>query len=246
VNPSQPATRPVARVIRTLARTPDAVYAAVVVPVVIVLAAAAMQPWLPPSHLLRDSQVVAIAHGSPHAAYGLVSNLGILVMALTSGAALLGWTVLRATPGTMRPLLGWAGLLTLALVLDDLLLLHETFTFATWTRVLFGAAYAGAFAWFLLRFRATIRERLDIGLLALSGVALGASLLVDAVLEPTQFSVLVEDGAKLLGFAAWSAFVVRAALLALGSRADAAGYLAPDSSSPAGVPVSEPGPATAK
>lgn len=214
--------RPLTHVLRAIARTPSAVYAAVVVPVVLAMVAVAVQPWLPPSHLLRDSQVVAVAHGSSHAAYGLVSNLGILALALTSGAALIGWFVLRTTPGRMPPLLGCAGLLSLALVLDDLLLLHETLTFATGARVMFAAAYAGAFACFLVRFRATILQQLDVGLLGLSGVALGSSLLVDAVFESaTQLSVLVEDGAKLLGFAAWAAFVLRATILALGARADA-------------------------
>ena len=227
MSPSHPRPPVVTRTMRALARTPRATYAAVVAPVALLLVAVALQPWLPPSHLLRDSQVVAIAHGNPHAAYGLVSNLGILVMALTSGAALLGWIALRAAPGRMRSLLGGAGLLSLAVVLDDLLLLHETFTFATWARLAFIVAYAGAFAWFLVRFRALIEQRLDLGLLVLAGAALGSSLLVDAALEATQLSVLLEDGAKLLGFVAWSAFVVRAALVALGSRADAAGGAPP-------------------
>ena len=216
-------SRPVTEVLRAMARTPNAVYAAVAVPVVLAMVAVALQPWLLPSDLLRDSQAIAADRGDTHSAYGLVSNLGILAMALASGAALLGFAILRDTTGRMRPLLGCGALLSLAIVLDDLLLLHETLTFAAWARVLFAAAYAGAFACFLVRFRATIRQHLDVGLLLLAGVALGSSLLVDTVVEPaTQLSVLVEDGAKLLGFVAWSAFVLRSAVFALTRRADAA------------------------
>ena len=216
-------SRPVTEVLRLLARTPNAVYAAVVVPVVLTMVAVALQPWLLPSDLLRDSQTVAAARGNAHSAFGLVSNLGILAMTLSSGAALLGFAILRGTPGRMRALLGCGAMLSLAFVLDDLLLLHETLTFATWARVLFATAYAGAFACFLVRFRATIRQHLDVGLLILAGAALGSSLLVDMVVEPaTQLSVLVEDGAKLLGLVAWSAFLLRSAVVALTRRTDAA------------------------
>lgn len=223
MSPAVTGSRPVTEVPRAMERTPYAVYAAVAVPVVLAMVAVALQPWLLPSDLLRDSQAVAAARGNAHSAYGLISNLGILVMTLASGAALVGFAILRGTPGRLRALLGCGALLSLAIVLDDLLLLHETLTFAAWTRVLFAAAYAGAFAGFLVRFRATIRQHLDVGLLLLAGAALGSSLLIDTLVEPaTQLSVLVEDGAKLLGFVAWSAFLLRTTMLALTQRADAA------------------------
>jgi hypothetical protein len=204
--------------------TPWAAYAAVVVPVVIVLGAVAMQPWMPLSDLMRDSQVVAVARGDANAAYGLLSNLGILVMALASGGALIGRLALRGAPGPVRSLLAWSALLSLAVALDDLLLLHETLAFAAWAGALVGAVYGLAFLSYYLRFRATIRRDLGAGLLALAVAALGFSLVVDGLMEPaTQSSILLEDGAKLLGFVAWSAFVLRAAVLALRSRASAPG-----------------------
>lgn len=215
---------------RARANTPVTVYLAVVLPVVVVVVAAALQPWLPPSDLLRDSQVVAAGHGDAHTAYGLVSNLGVLVMALAAGAALLGRLVLRrmpaatpdatpdsvTTPDRIRPLLAWSAVISLLFALDDLLMLHETAAVIPGAAALFGAGYALVFLGFVVRFRTTIRE-LDAGLLVLAVAALAASVLVDVVMEPTEWTVLIEDGAKLVGIVAWSAFVLRAALAALGA-----------------------------
>ena len=196
--------------------TPPAAYLAVVLPVVMVLGVVAMQPWMPPSDLLRDSQVVAGAHGGANAAYGLLSNAGILVLALAGGGALVGRLALRGTAVPERSLLAWSALLSLAVALDDLLMLHETAAFAAWAGALVGAAYGLAFVSFYLRFRTAIRRDLGAGLLALAVVALGFSVVVDGLAEPaTQWSVLLEDGAKLLGFVAWSAFVLRAAVVAI-------------------------------
>lgn len=219
---------------RARANTPVTVYLAVVLPVVVVVVAAALQPWLPPSDLLRDSQVVAAGHGDAHTAYGLLSNLGVLVMALAAGAALLGRLVLRrapaatpaaaadatpdsvTTPDRIRPLLAWSAVISLLFALDDLLMLHETAAVIPGAAALFGAGYALVFLGFVVRFRTTIRE-LDAGLLVLAVAALAASVLVDVVMEPTEWTVLIEDGAKLVGIVAWSAFVLRAALAALGA-----------------------------
>lgn len=196
--------------------TPAKVYLAVVLPVMVALGAVAVQPWMPPSDLLRDSQVVAGEHGSAHTGYGLLSNLGIVVLAASAGAALVGRLALRGTGDRLRPLLAWSAVLSLTLALDDLLLLHETATFLPWAGALFGAAYGLAFLLLLVWFRTEIRQELDAGLLVIAVAALAASALVDVVIEPpTQWSVFIEDGAKLLGLVAWSAFVMRAAILAL-------------------------------
>ena len=107
-------------------------------------------------------------------------------------------------------------MLTLVLVLDDLLLLHEAAAFAPWAGALVAAAYGLAFLRFVVRFRDVILRDLDVGLLLLAVGSLGLSLVTDLLVAPTQSSVLVEDGAKLLGLVAWSAFVLRTALFALG------------------------------
>ena len=81
---------PAAWMLRILSRTPPAMYLAVILPVVAVMAATVLQPWLPPSDFLRDSQVVAAGHAGASPAYGLVSNVGIIVLTLSSGGATLG------------------------------------------------------------------------------------------------------------------------------------------------------------
>lgn len=208
--------RPDAPHVRGIGHTPVHVYLAVVLPVAIALGAVAVQPWLLPSDLLRDGQAVAAAHGSAATAYGLLSNLGIVVLAASAGAAFVGRLALRGTADRLRPLLAWSAALSLALALDDLLLLHETATFLPWAGALFVGAYGAAFVIFVVWFRAPIRQELDAGLLVITAAALAASAVVDVVIEPpTQWSVFIEDGAKLLGVVAWSAFVMRAAILAL-------------------------------
>ena len=199
---------------RMMARTPLPVYASVVLPVVVLLAAAALQPWLPPSDLMRDSQVIAARHHAVSPAYGLVSNLGIVVLALSSGAAVTARLVLREARAPWPRLLLWMAVVSLALVLDDLLLLHEAATFASWIGAVVAAAYGFAFLRFVLEFRTLIVRDLEVGLLALAVGSFGVSAATDLLVAATQASVLVEDGAKLLGLVAWSAFVLRTALAA--------------------------------
>jgi hypothetical protein len=211
----RPDERPAASMPPILSRTPPAVYLAVVLPVVVVMAATVLQPWLPPSDLLRDSQVVAVRHTDESPAYGLISNMGIVVLALSCGAAAIGRLVLRDAPAPWPRLLLWTAVLTLVLVLDDLLLLHEAAAFAPWAGALVAAAYGFAFLRFVVRFGVVIVRDLDAGLLMLALGSLGLSLVTDLVAGPTQWSLVVEDGAKLLGLVAWSAFVLRTAFVAL-------------------------------
>ncbi|WP_159605400.1 hypothetical protein [Agromyces humi] len=197
-----------------IARTPPRVYASVVLPVAVLLAAAAVQPWLAPSDLMRDSQVIAARHDAASPAYGLVSNLGIVVLVLSSGAAATARLILRDARAPWPGLLLWMAVLSLVLALDDLLLLHEAATFAPWTGAVVAAAYGFAFLRFVLAFRSLIVRGLDVGLLLLAVGSFGVSAATDLAVAATQASVLVEDGAKLLGLVAWSAFVLRAVLAA--------------------------------
>lgn len=198
-----------------MTHTPTAMYLAVGLPVAAALAAAAVQPWLPATDVLRDAQDVAARHGDSHTAYGLLSNLGAVVTAMASGGALIGWIVLRGRPGQLRSLLLWSALISLAFALDDLLLLHETAAFLPGASIAIAATYAFVFFRYVVRFRTTIREHLGTGLVVVAVGALAVSALVDIVIDPTRWSVFIEDGAKLLGVVAWSVFVMRAALAAL-------------------------------
>ena len=172
---ARPDERPTAWMLRILSRTPPAVYGVVVLPVVVVMAATAWQPWLPPSDLLRDSQVVAAGHAGASPAYGLISNVGIVVLALAGGGAVIARIILRDAPAPWPRLLLWTAVLTLVLALDDLLLLHEAAAFAPGAGVLAVAAYGLAFLRFVVRFRVVIIRDLDVGLLLLAVGSLGVS-----------------------------------------------------------------------
>ena len=211
---TRPDERPAAWMLRILSRTPLAAYLSVLLPVVVLMAATVLQPWLPPSDLMRDSQVVAAGHAGASPAYGLISNVGIVALALSSGAAAIGRLALPDAPAPLPRLLLWIAVLTLVLVVDDLLLLHEAAAFAPLAGVLTAAAYGLAFLRFVARFRDVIVRELDVGLLLLAVGAFGVSAVTDLLVAPTQTSVLVEDGAKLLGLVAWSAFGLRTTLFA--------------------------------
>jgi hypothetical protein len=220
---ARPHDRPAASMLRILSRTPPGVYLVVVLPVVVVMAATVLQPWLPPSDLLRDSQVVAARHSGASPAYGLISNVGIVILALSSGGAAIARVLLHEARAPWPRLLLWIVALTLVLALDDLLLLHEAAAFAPGAGALVAAAYGLAFLRFILRFRDVIVRDLDVGLLLLAVGSFGVSLVTDLLVAPTQSSLLVEDGAKLLGLVAWSAFGLRTALIALERGGAAAG-----------------------
>ncbi|WP_438853841.1 hypothetical protein [Agromyces sp. M3QZ16-3] len=199
-------------------RTPPWLLAAIAAAVVIAMAVVVTQPWMVPTDLVRDAQVVAAARGAASPAYGLVSNLGIVGMLLAAGAACAA-LALRPRRQDVRRLLAWSLTLTLVVASDDLLLLHETAAFGPGSGLVLAAAYAVAFVAFAARFRELIVQRFDPALLAAMFAGLGTSAVVDVLVDPaTRASVLVEDGAKLLGLLAWSAFVARAAFLTL--RAD--------------------------
>lgn len=186
--------------------------------VAVVMAVVVTQPWLSPTDLVRDAQVVAATRGDASPAYGLVSNLGVMAMVLAAGAALAASAVVRADHDGRR-LLVWAAVLSLVVAADDLFLLHEASAFGPISGMVLVAAYGLGFLAYVGRFHELILERLDPMLLAGMFAGLGVSAFVDLLVDPpTRASVLVEDGAKLLGLLAWAAFVALAAVRLL--RAD--------------------------
>ncbi|GAA1058463.1 hypothetical protein GCM10017608_26220 [Agromyces luteolus] len=205
-----------------LRRTPPWIHVAMAVVVAVTVAVVLTQPWFAPTDLVRDSQAVAAKHGDASPAYGLVSNLGIVVLVLAAGT-LVAALALVPRGAASRRLLAWGLALSLVFALDDLLLLHETAAFGPGSGTVLAAAYAVGFLAFALRFLDAVVERFDPALLAIVFVGLGASAMVDVLVDPaTRLSVIVEDGAKLLGVLAWSAFVMRAAILALSADRAAA------------------------
>ncbi|WP_430647490.1 hypothetical protein [Agromyces sp. GXS1127] len=196
-------------------RTPVWITAAIIAAVLITVGVVLGQPWFAPTDLVRDSQSVAALRGRSDPAYGIVSNLGIIVLLLAAGTALAAIAGAPRRGGAQR-ILAWSLALSLLFALDDLLLLHEATAFGPAPGIALAAAYGVGFLTFVVRFRATIVDRFDPALLIGTFVGLGVSAIVDVLVDPaTSTSVVVEDGAKLLGLLAWSAFVMRAAIITL-------------------------------
>lgn len=203
---------------RGSARTPLWLYAVVVVPVAVLLLAAALQNRVPVDWLLRDGMAVAFEEQTGAFYFGALSYLGIYVLATAGGAALLGALVLHADGPARRPtaaLLAAGGGWTILIAVDDLLMIHEMGERFPGGELVIVAGYGAALLAYLVAFRHVLR-RTDPGLLLLALAALGFSVAVDLVLDSLAAPVvLLEDGAKLLGVVAWSALQIRLAFRAL-------------------------------
>lgn len=171
---------------------------------------ATFQTYADPRLLFMD--VIAGAQASGYCCrgyYGVMSNMGAIGWALAAGVALFAALCLWARGGAHADgmLLGFGGVLSLALCLDDLLLLHESIL-PGWgvpqVVVLGGYALAGLAYAFAQRRRLFSR---DGGFLLLAFLLLGGSMAVDVLLHSTQsWLVAAEDGLKFVGIYAWLAF----------------------------------------
>lgn len=150
---------------------------------------------------------------------GYYSNLGMLVWAAAATTALLGQYLLRRVGHVEQArLLLAASVITVAIMLDDLFLLHDAVyrevgipQYAPFTA--YGLAIA-AFSW---RFR----HQLGAGLLLIFAAVscLGLSAVVDTLFH-LQPPYLIEDGAKALGLALWALMIVRHTVAELASATD--------------------------
>lgn len=194
-----------------------------VVPPVLLCAAVALQPWIPPADLFRDPLAVAYDAAAKgeccHAYYGFISLLSGLLWCVGASVACLAATVLYANgsaPGAWR-FFASAGALTAMLTVDDVFQGHE-FVYS----VLFGipetitvGVYAVLLAVHLWCFRQRIIA-LGPGLLAISLVAFTIAVLADLLVPPEiDWQRLAEDGTKLLGICTWTVFHWRAAWIHL-------------------------------
>jgi hypothetical protein len=145
---------------------------------------------------------------------GYFSNFTIFVWTGGAAAALFSAAVLflaRRRAAARFLLVG--GLITVAMVVDDLFLVHETVGYRLGDREeIFFVAYgiaAVAFAWLH-------RRRLGAGCLLLLAAfgCWGASAGLDIVLS-IEAPFIVEDGLKFLGVGLWSLMIVRASLVEL-------------------------------
>jgi hypothetical protein len=222
------------------------VYALALVPALAFFGLLYVQPWLPMASLIRDP--VAILGGRFY--HGLVSNLGVLLWCGTAAVCLFrGAEVWRAGARQRGGFLLSAGSVTLMLLLDDFFLAHEqilpnmgipekaTLAFYPLAVALYVAVY----------WRQTIRA--DAALLVLSLAFLAISNLVDVVFgyhfyptpvgQEVSAGVILEEGAKFVGIAAWSVFHIRAAWIFGGSPTSGRAEDRPPKQMPLRSPVAD-------
>jgi hypothetical protein len=139
---------------------------------------------------------------------GFVSSIGAVVWAVGATACLLAVLLLE---GRTRSAFLWGGLLTAALLADDLFLLHETYYPQVGVpEKAVPLLYAVAIVAYAVVFRDFLRRH---GLLLIPAAAalFAVSGLLDFTLDE-EAPFLVEDGAKLLGIVTWTFFFTAAAV----------------------------------
>lgn len=145
---------------------------------------------------------------------GAISSLGVMLWTSTIAVCLHTSLLLRLTSRdrSIANMLLAAGLLTTALMLDDLFLFHEKF-FPDYLRipeyVVYSAYILGAGSFLLTFWRQILRSSYPILLAA--GAFLGASMLSDHITNhyaDTSIKFLIEDGLKLFGISAWATYFI--------------------------------------
>lgn len=165
------------------------------------------------ANLTRDPAAVL---GGP-AYIGFASHIGVILWIAAGAAALVGGYFASALKATNGRLLCWAGVLSLALGADDLLMLHEDiFPRIGLPQKLILSIYAGFALLFVMQFWREILER-AYPLIALAALFLGTSLVVDMAVSYSEFEAALEDGAKLFGVTFWLLFVVSEVSAAAGA-----------------------------
>lgn len=185
-------------------------------PPVVIMLAVAFQPWVPAGDLLRDPLAVAeMREDCCKVYFGAVSNLGILIWISGAAACLFGAAVLFArrqfSHGGLFLLSG--GLFTGFLALDDMFLIHENVlpAFGVSQPVTYGAYGLLGLAYLAIGWRQIFANRFV--LFGLAGGLLACSVMIDWLIhDESATRILLEDGAKLIGICAWTAFHALAAI----------------------------------
>jgi len=189
------------------------IYCLTFLPCAALLIIMGVQSEVPVAYLTKDPLAVfqiSMRDGNCCEVYfGLVSNIGILLWCATAAICLFSAFLIYTNQGRWEgafPLVA-AGLFTAWLMLDDMFLLHEAVLRENGVpeKVTY-TLYAGfAILYFAASWRTIIKHRAS--LLLVSLFFLGASIIIDSILHTeSNRHVLAEDGAKLLGIAAWAAF----------------------------------------
>jgi hypothetical protein len=134
--------------------------------------------------------------------YGLLSNLGMLVWG--AGAFISFFASFHVEGPKISSLLRWAGILTLMLLLDDFLLIHDevfpnVLLLPEWLVYLF---YFVTFPLFFLSHLNVILKQTEYPILALGIFLMGVSVLIDMYVLPGVIDV--EDSCKLAGIVTYS------------------------------------------
>ncbi|MBW3661839.1 MAG: hypothetical protein KY469_01975 [Actinobacteria bacterium] len=142
---------------------------------------------------------------------GVISNVGALAWGMGAAVALFaGWIAVRTHERATGRFLIATGAVTLLLVLDDLLQLHDGL-FDTELGVPEEVAYAAlgalfvAYAW---RFRDHLWDPTNRGWVLVAVGLFAVSLVIDLAEPKIRGALVVEELAKFLGIAAWTAGMV--------------------------------------
>lgn len=199
----------------------------VYLPVIGLLFILAVQNAIPLDTFTRDTADVAKAPLFT----GLISNLGILMWTATGSICIFTGVLLRRSNNRIAHFLLASGLLTLVLMFDDLLLMHER-VFDEHLGIpeeLVIGSYGLALAGILLWWRRVIWESnymlliLALFFFAISvGADIGQSQLFDSGVATSEtgfneLQILIEDGMKLLGIVTWLVYFANLSLQQLQS-----------------------------
>jgi hypothetical protein len=161
---------------------------------------------IPLTYLTRDPS--ATTGDSPF--IGALSNLGVLFWCASVAICFFSFTLLQKTGniGGFSAFFGFGGLISLILLLDDLLLFHET-VFPLYLNIpekLVFLSYGLILLGYITRFRKLILKTDFIFLMFAFGL-FGLSIFID--LLDLRISILFEDGTKLFGIVSWFGYFAR-------------------------------------
>ena len=181
--------------------------AAVFVVGLIFFAAIKVQTRAPVGLLTRDPQTTA--EGPWY--LGLASSLGIVGWSVAAALFAFGAAVVRSAGARDRQFatLAWAAALTVLLLLDDLLLIHDDILYrAIGAEEPVLAVYGVVFLAWLLVYGSGVSGSARMPL-ALAVGWFGASVGVDLVWNSdSEWRLVVEDGAKFVGIWLWAVFAM--------------------------------------
>ncbi len=192
-----------------------ALYAATFLPTLLLLALAWFQPIYPIGELFRDPLAVAeLSDACCRVHFGLISNIGVLGWCATASGLLFAFLLLAThkSPRVVLVFLGASALLTGWLTLDDMFLVHEDVLPALGLseEVIYVGYGCLGLAYLISSSKIILAARYPMLVIAIG--LLGFSVVVDWFFNlDSDLRLFVEDGAKLMGIAAWGSFHIETA-----------------------------------